>query len=82
MSAYFAFGNGASKKAEAWKYLNAVVSVRKVIHGFELLVNNTNAGFMCATGNPFDILGRFAHLLELMMDVLGSLNGGLRVELG
>lgn len=45
-----------------------------------LFVNDTDAGFMGATGNGFDVFCRFALLRELGVDLLGSFNGGLGVK--
>jgi mannitol-specific phosphotransferase system IIBC component len=63
-------------------YLNAVVTVSKVLHGLELLVNNADAGFVGAVYDALDVCGSLAHILQLLVQALGSLNGGLRVEFG
>lgn len=63
-------------------YLNAVVTVRKVVHSLELLVDDTNARLVSAVGDLLDILGALPQGLELLVDNLGSFNGGLRVEFG
>lgn len=59
-----------------------MVTVRKVVHSLELLVNDANARLVGAVGNLLDILGALAQGLELLVDNLGSFNGGLRVEFG
>jgi hypothetical protein len=59
-----------------------VVTVRKVLHGLELLVNDTDAGLVCPVDNALDIFGALAHGLELLVQALGSLDSSLRVELG
>ena len=63
-------------------YLNAMVSVSKVIHGFELLVNDADASFVGAIDNILNILGGFPHVLHSCVDSLGCLNGSLRMKLG
>jgi hypothetical protein len=59
-----------------------VVTVGKVVHLLELLVNDTDACLVGAVGDLLDILGALAHLGQLLVDDLGGLNGGLGVELG
>jgi uncharacterized protein YjaG (DUF416 family) len=66
---------------ESQTYLDAVVTVSKVLHGLELLVDDANAGLVCAVDNTLDVLGALAHGLELLVQALSSLNSGLRVEL-
>ena len=39
------------------RYLDAVVSVCEVVHGLELLVDDTDASFVGATGDFFDVFG-------------------------
>ena len=58
-------------------YLNAVISVRKIIHGLVSLVDDAYACFVSADGDLLDVLGRFASFFELCMDNFGSLNGRL-----
>lgn len=87
MSACLGWGGGGRCVARGWGegeggYLDAVVAVGEVVHGLELLVDDADAGFVGAAGDLLDVLGRFAHVFELMVDVLGSLDGGLRVEFG
>lgn len=62
--------------------LDAVVAVGKVVHGLELLVDDSDASLVGAAGDLLDVSGRFAHLLEDVVDLLGSLDSGLGVELG
>lgn len=59
-----------------------MVTVGKVVHLLELLVNDANAGLVGAVGDLLDILGALAHLGQLLVDDLGGLNGGLGVEFG
>lgn len=59
-----------------------MVSVSEVLHGLELLVDDANASLVSAVHDAFDVLGALAHGLELLVDALGGLNSGLRVELG
>ena len=61
-------------------YLDAVVTVGKVVHGFELFVDDTDASFVGADGDVLDVFGSLAHLGEGTVDVLGSLDGSLGVE--
>lgn len=61
--------------------LNTVVTVGEVVHGLELLIDDTDAGLVCAVGDLLDVLGALAHLGELLVDDLGGFDGGLRVEL-
>ena len=63
-------------------YLNAVVTVSKVVHSLELLVDNADASLVGAVDDLLDVLGRLSELLELLVDDLSSLNGGLGVEFG
>lgn len=63
-------------------YLDAVVAVSKVVHGFELLVDDADTGFMCADCDVFNILGRFSLFFQLSVNTFRSLDGGLRVKLG
>jgi hypothetical protein len=63
-------------------YLDAVVTISKVLHGLELLVDDTNAGLVCPVDNTLDVLGCLSHGLKLLVQALGSLDGSLRMELG
>jgi hypothetical protein len=63
-------------------HLNTVVTVSKVVHGLELLVNDPDASFVGAVGDLLDVLGALAHLCQLLVDDLGSFDGCLGVELG
>lgn len=62
--------------------LDAVVTIGKVLHGLELLVDDANAGLVSAVDDVLDVLGGLAHSLELLVEALSSLDGGLGVELG
>ena len=72
----------AEDKHDGAHVLDAVVTVGEVVHGLELLVDDADAGLVCAAGDLLDVGGRLAHRLELVVDLLGSLDGGLGVELG
>lgn len=61
-------------------YLNAVVTVSKVVHGLELLVDDADAGLVCAVDNALNVFGGLAHCLKLLVQALSSLDGGLGVE--
>lgn len=69
-------------EVELKPYLNTVVTVRKVVHRLELLVDNPDASLMSPVGDLLDVLGGLAHSCQLPVDNLRALNGGLRVELG
>lgn len=62
--------------------LDAVVTVGKVVHGLELLVDDADAGLVGSAGDGLDVGGGLAHGLELVVDLLRGLDGGLGVELG
>ena len=62
--------------------LDAVVAVGEVVHGFVLLVDDADAGFVRAAGDGFDVFGRFALFGELGVDLFGCFDGGLGVEFG
>ena len=62
--------------------LHTVVTVGKVVHLLELLVDDTDACLVCAVGDFLDVLGTLAHGCKLGIDLFSSLNGSLRVELG
>jgi hypothetical protein len=62
--------------------LDAVITVGEVVHGLELLVDDADASLVRAAGDGLDVGGGLAHGLELVIDLLGSLDSGLGVELG
>ena len=62
--------------------LDAVITVSKVVHWLELLVNDADAGLVGAARDMLNVLSRLAHGNQLLADFLGGLNGGLGVELG
>lgn len=57
-----------------------MVAISEVVHGLELFIDDTDAGLMSANGDILDVFGGFAHASQLLVDVGGSLNSGLRVE--
>lgn len=59
-----------------------MIPIGKIVHGFKLLVDDSDAGFVCSNGNVFDVFCRLALLLQLGVDVLSGFDGGLRMELG
>jgi hypothetical protein len=59
--------------------LNAVV---KVVHGLELLVDNSDASLVSSASDGLDVGSRLALRLEEVVNLLRGLDGGLRVELG
>lgn len=61
--------------------LDAVVAIGKVVHGLELLVDDADAGLVGAAGDFLDVGSGLALSLEEVVDLLGSLDGGLGVEL-
>ena len=62
--------------------LNAMISVGKVIHGFELFVNNSNASLMCSACDFLNVLCALAHVCQHLVDFLRTFDGGLGVEFG
>lgn len=75
-------GKTAEDKHDGAHVLDAVVAVGKVVHGLELLVDDADAGLVGADGHLLDVGGGLAHGLELGVDLLRGLDGGLGVELG
>jgi hypothetical protein len=59
-----------------------MVTVCKVVHGLELLVDDANASFVSAVGDLLDVRGGLSESLELLVDDFGGLDGGLRMEFG
>jgi hypothetical protein len=59
-----------------------MITIGEVIHGLELLVDNADAGFMSTTRNLLDIRSGFAHVSQLLANMLRSFDGSLRVEFG
>jgi hypothetical protein len=59
-----------------------VVTVRKVLHGLELLVDDPDAGLVCPVDDTLNVCSALAHILELLVQALGSFDSSLRVELG
>jgi hypothetical protein len=62
--------------------LNAVITVSEVIHRLELLIDDSDAGFVCAACDVLNICCRFSLVGQLLVDSLGGFDGGLRVEFG
>jgi hypothetical protein len=62
--------------------LDAVVTVGKVVHGLELLVDNSDASLVGSASDGLDVGSRFALRLEEVVNLFRGLDGGLRVELG
>jgi hypothetical protein len=61
--------------------LDAVVTVGKVVHRLELLVNDADASLVGSASDGLDVSGRLALRLEEVVDLLRGLDSGLRVEL-
>lgn len=59
-----------------------MVTVSKVVHCLELLVNDADASFVCTVGDLLDVLGGLSQSCEFLVDDLGSLDGCLGVEFG
>lgn len=57
------------------------LSISKVIQR-SLLVNDTDSSLLSADANALDVVGRLAQLLQLVVEDVGGLDGGLSVELG
>lgn len=62
--------------------LDAVVTVGKVVHGLELLVDNSDASLVGSASDGLDVGSRLALGLEEVVNLFRGLDGGLRVELG
>ncbi len=60
--------------------LDAVVTVRKVVHGLELLVDDADTGLVGSACDTLDVDRRLAHLLKLLKNLRGRLDRCLRVE--
>jgi len=75
-------GQAAEDEHGGGHVLDAVVAVGEVVHGLELLVDDADASLVGAAGDGLDVGSRLAHLLELVVDLLGRLDGSLGVELG
>jgi hypothetical protein len=58
-----------------------VITICKVLHGLELLIDDPNAGLVCSVYDTLDVFGRLAHCLKLLVEALGGFDGGLGVEL-
>ena len=57
-----------------------MVSVGKVVHGFKLFIDDTDAGFVGAVDHILDIFGGLSHLLRSCINSFGCLNRSLRVK--
>ena len=75
-------GQAAVDEHDGAHVLDAVVAVGEIVHGLELLVDDADAGFVGAAGDSFDVGGGLTHGLELGVNLLRGLDGGLGVELG
>ena len=54
-----------------------MISIGKVVHRLELLVDDTHTGFVCSDGDVFDVFCGLALLFQLGVDVLSGFDGGL-----
>lgn len=61
--------------------LDAVVTVGKVVHGLELLVDNADTSLVGSASDGLDVSSRLALRLEDVVNLLRSLDGSLGVEL-
>jgi hypothetical protein len=61
-------------------YLDAVVTVSEVLHGLELLVDDTNACLVRPVDDALDVLCSLSHCLQLLVETLCGFDGGLGVE--
>lgn len=59
-----------------------MVTVGKVVHGLELLVDNSDASLVGSASDGLDVGSRLALGLEEVVNLFRGLDGGLRVELG
>ena len=62
-------------------HLNAVITVSKVLHRLELLIDDANAGLVRTVHDTLDVFGALAHCRQLLVEALRSFDGGLGVEL-
>ena len=58
-------------------YLDAVVAIGKVVHGLMLFIDDTDAGFVGADGDGFDVFGGFAAFFEVSVDMFCGFDGSL-----
>ena len=63
-------------------YLDTVVTIGKVVHRLELLVNDTDARLVGAVSDLLNVGGSLSKSLELHVDDLSGLDRSLGVELG
>jgi hypothetical protein len=75
-------GEAVESKHGGDHVLHAVVAVGEVVHGLQLLVDDADAGLVRAVDDVRDVVRALAHGRELLVQVLGGFDGGLRVELG
>lgn len=57
-----------------------MVTVSEVVHGFELLVDDPDAGLVCSVHDALDVFRRLAQCGKLLVQALSSLDSSLRVE--
>lgn len=74
-------GQLAEDKRVGDHVVDRVVAVREVVEG-PLFVDDADGGVLRADAHALDIVGRLAELLELVVQDVGGLHGGLCVELG
>ena len=63
-------------------YLNAMVTISKIVHWLKLLVDDTDASFMCPIRDRIDIFRALAHVSQLLIYPLSTLDCCLRMKLG
>lgn len=59
-----------------------MIPISKIVHGLELLINDSDTSLVCSNRNIFDVLCGLALLFQLGVDVFSGFDGGLRMELG
>lgn len=50
--------------------MNAVITVSKVLHRLELLIDDTNAGFMRSVHYTLNVFGALTHRSQLLVQAL------------
>ncbi len=63
-------------------YLDAMVTIGEVLHRLELLINDSNACFVCSVDDALNVFSGLTHSFQLLVQTLSSLDCSLGVELG
>lgn len=60
---YYHNVSAVCESVQAKTYLHAVIAISKVLHGLELLVDDTNARLVRPVHDTLNVLGTLAHCL-------------------